>query len=128
MYCDALEEERQSQADARKLQALYPETARRLQRLAEEACDRLEYEGSMMFDEYVDPLQLRLLASEIAGEAMAMEENERETEGTMQKQKAAWLQEMAIVLLADEMHRRRRRHRSFRQRRIWTVKQQWNKN
>lgn len=26
----------------------------RIQRLAEEACDRMEYDGSMMFDEYPD--------------------------------------------------------------------------
>ena len=37
--------------DKRRFQELYPSLARQIQPLVEEACDRMEYEGSLMFDE-----------------------------------------------------------------------------
>ena len=51
--------------DRRRFQELYPSLARQIQPLVEEACDRMEYEGSFMFDEYPDKLLLRRLSRRI---------------------------------------------------------------
>ena len=53
--------------DKRRFQELYPSLARQIQPLVEEACDRMEYEGSLMFDEYPDRLLLRRLSRRICG-------------------------------------------------------------
>ena len=49
-YTDIFAEEKQVFEDARKLQAFYPRIAQEIQRYVEEECDKMEYEGSMMFD------------------------------------------------------------------------------
>ena len=37
---------------------LYPNTAKLIQRAVEDECDKLEYDGSVMFDEYPDKTSL----------------------------------------------------------------------
>ena len=51
--------------DRRRFQELYPSLARQIQPLVEEACDRMEYEGSFMFDEYPDQLTIHRLSRNI---------------------------------------------------------------
>ena len=51
--------------DKRRFQELYPSLARQIQPLVEEACDRMEYEGSLMFDEYPDKLLIRRMVRSI---------------------------------------------------------------
>ena len=47
-------EERENRRDYEYMKAAYPDTAKRLLPHIEEECDRMEYEGSMMYDEYPD--------------------------------------------------------------------------
>ena len=47
-----LEGQRQAERDLRQLQFMYPETAKTLLPDIEDACDRMEYEGSLMYDQY----------------------------------------------------------------------------
>ena len=58
------DDERQNQRDYEYMKSVYPGTAKRLIPYIEEECDRLEYTGSVMYDEYPDRLQLLLLAEE----------------------------------------------------------------
>lgn len=44
----------ENQSDVRYMKELYPELAREVQVYVDEECDRMEYEGSMMYDEYPD--------------------------------------------------------------------------
>lgn len=46
VYMTELEYER----DMERMKELYPQEAKRIQKLVEEECDKLEYEGSMMFE------------------------------------------------------------------------------
>lgn len=46
--------EARRQAECDYFKGLYPQSVRRHQALVEEACDRLDYAGSPMFDEYPD--------------------------------------------------------------------------
>ena len=51
--------------DYTRLKGLYPASARQIQPVVERVCDRLEYEGSPIFDEYPDPCTLRRYGREI---------------------------------------------------------------
>ena len=57
------------------MKSLYPAAAKRLIPYIEEECDRMEYEGSMMYDEYPDQLQLRLMCRRIYDQAAQEEDN-----------------------------------------------------
>ena len=48
------DDERQNQRDYEYMKSVYPGTAKRLIPYIEEECDRLEYMGSVMYDEYPD--------------------------------------------------------------------------
>lgn len=117
---DALSRERLLREEVWKMRSYYPETARRLWRQAEEACDKMEYEGSWMYDEYPDRLMIRLLANKMAKEAAREMEREqgKDRKPDRDGREELWLEEMARVLLADEICRRRCRRQRRRQR-IW---------
>lgn len=61
IYMTEMEYER----DMERMKELYPEEAKRIQKLVEEECDKLEYEGSMMFDEYPDRVMLKVICDRI---------------------------------------------------------------
>ncbi len=61
VYLEELEYER----DMQKLKDLYPKEVKSIQALVEEECDKMEYEGSLMFDEYPDKLMLRQIVNRI---------------------------------------------------------------
>ncbi len=61
VYMTELEYER----DMERMKELYPEEAKRIQKLVEEECDKMEYEGSMMFDEYPDRVTLKVICDRI---------------------------------------------------------------
>ena len=69
----------------------------------EEECDRMEYDGSMMYDEYPDRLQLRLMCRRIYDKAEKEEENP-----------GAWLMDLIEVMTYQELCRRRVEHREIR--------------
>lgn len=69
----------------------------------EEECDRMEYDGSMMYDEYPDRLQLRLMCRRIYDKAKKEEENP-----------GAWLMDLIEVMTYQELCRRRVEHREIR--------------
>ena len=58
-------EEMEYERDMESMKRMYPVEARAVQELVEEECDKLEYEGSMMFDEYPDRLMLRRICGSI---------------------------------------------------------------
>ncbi len=98
--------------DKRRFQELYPSLARQIQPLVEEACDRMEYEGSLMFDVYPDKLLIRRMVRSIY---------EKLDKGAYQDELAAqentgknWTEEYVAVLLLNEMYQRRCRRRERR--------------
>ena len=68
------DDERQNQRDYEYMKSVYPGTAKRLIPYIEEECDRLEYTGSVMYDEYPDRLQLLLLCRRIYNRAKKMKQ------------------------------------------------------
>lgn len=95
--------ERTERMDYDYMKSTYPDTARRILPFVEEECDRLEYETSMIYDEYPDRLQLRLMTRRIYDRAKDGEEKP----GT-------WLMDLIQVMVCQELLLRRREHRERR--------------
>lgn len=76
-YPDLYMSEMETERDLQYLQQMYPADAKRMQKKVEEACDQLEYEGSMMYDEYPDRVSMLLICDRIAN-ALAREDAERQ--------------------------------------------------
>ncbi len=137
--------------DMQKLKDMYPKEVREIQDMVEEECDKMEYDGSLMFDETPDRLMLRQITDRIydavSGKNTNMnirdfemeqyEENmqaeELPLEGTlvadrrqgmrpprpshrpgMRPPKDQGLENLIQVLLFNEMHQRRCRHKRCR--------------
>lgn len=98
VYDDGRREER----DIEYMKSLYPDMAKRLLPYVEEECDRMEYQNSMMYDEYPDKLQLRMMCRRVhdnvkKNELFADEKGETEE-----------LKDLLEVLVYEELMRRRR--------------------
>ncbi len=137
-YPDLYMNEMETKRDMEYLQQMYPADAKRMQRKVEEACDRMDYDGSMMYDEYPDRVSMLLICDRIAAElgredaeAAAVQtdlpENVQEELSGAQLQRPmgppppppmdAGRRSLLEVLLYNEMHRRRCRRRQCR--RFW---------
>lgn len=96
-------DDRNARRDYDYMKSIYPDTAKRVLPYMEEECDRMEYDGSMMYDEYPDRLQLRLMCRRIYDTAEKEEENP-----------GAWLMDLIEVMTYQELCRRRVEHREIR--------------
>lgn len=61
IYMEELEYAR----DLDKLKGMYPKEVRAIQELVEDECDKMEYEGSLMFDEYPDRVMVNRIVKRI---------------------------------------------------------------
>ena len=75
-YPDLYMSEMETERDLQYLQQMYPADAKRMQKKVEEELDKLEYEGSMMYDEYPDRVSMLLICDRIE-KALAREDTER---------------------------------------------------
>ena len=100
-------EEAEYDRDCCRLQEMYPAEARKVQAQIKDACDKMEYEGSVMFDEYPDKYMIYHLSCKIR-ESM-------EPEISTQAIREDFLDELIQVMLCQEISRRRcRRYRCRR--------------
>ncbi|MBR5509021.1 MAG: hypothetical protein IKV59_03100 [Lachnospiraceae bacterium] len=106
-------ERMEDELDTKRLQELYPLMARRMQPYVEEVCNRLEYPGSMMYDEYPDRLSLYRRSKEAWEEAKKNED--------FGEKAPSWedMQDLIGVLLLQEMLRRRKKNRNRFDRRMY---------
>lgn len=110
----ALGEEDKVLKDLDYLQQLYPVQVKKYQKRIADIVDKMDYEGSMIYDEYPDRWQLYRLAENIL-EIMKREDYEQKDKEDMTSQNAAeeawkWesLADMIQILLFHEIYRRRR--------------------
>ena len=94
--------------DFEYFKSLYPEQVRQAQRCVEEVCDEMEYEGSPIYDEYPDRLQLRMMCGRIYENVRKNEERYLEIE------KDAQLKDLIELMLYQELYNRRCRNRRTR--------------
>lgn len=123
LYMTELEYER----DMERMKELYPSDAKRILEYVEDECDRMEYEGSLMFDEYPDRFMLRRICDSVydkmsdAREGVpAAEAEESETVEVLKQQRRRrdnqndGLYHLIEVLLYNEMYKRRCRYKRCR--------------
>ena len=127
VYLSEIENER----DRERLKEMYPKEAKRIQRVVEEECDKMEYDGSLMFDEYPDRVMVQKLCDDIYNKVYDNTTAEVETEQYRDRRPGGGFpppppppprrdrggRDLIEILLFDEMFRRRCRHN--RCRRFW---------
>ncbi len=95
--------------DLEYVKEMYPQTFSKIQEQVDRECDKQEFAGSMMFDEYPDKLTLYRIANRIFDNVKEEEKNCRKN--CIQYPDNQWLKDIIIVLLLNEMFRRRRKRR-----------------
>ena len=105
--------EMEYEKDLDRMRELYPNEVKKIQKYVDEECDIMEYEGSLMFDEYPDKTMLSLVSKRIMDKiAQDSEKDEVETsECCGGSRRGGGLSDLVEVLLYNEMYRRRCRHR-----------------
>ena len=98
--------------DLEYLQQMYPAQAKRYQKLIASILDKLDYEGSMIYDEYPDRWQLYKLSTDILDRIRREEEKDKESdsenggsEASLEKWK--WTGDLIQILLFYEIYKRR---------------------
>lgn len=100
------QEEDSVQRDLEYLQQMYPAQAKRYQRKVASILDKIDYEGSMIYDEYPDRMRLYQLAEDILNQ-IKREDMEENGETDENPEKWSRTGEMIQVLLFYEIYRRR---------------------
>lgn len=76
VYMEELEYAR----DLEKLKGMYPKEVRTIQEMVEDECDKMEYEGSLMFDEYPDKVMVNQIVKRIYDASAVSQPNIQNTE------------------------------------------------
>ena len=95
--------------DLEYLQQMYPAEAKRYQKLIASILDKLDYEGSMIYDEYPDRWQLYKLSMDIL-ERIKIEDKKKE-DAEIAPEKWEWMGDMIQILLFYEIYKRRHNSR-----------------
>ena len=106
-------EEREQEMDLRTMQSFYSQTASRIQDKVERECDKMEHDGSLMFDEYPDKFMMEHLCRKIETQ-LEQENQEMEPIRMMNRMGEGYLRDLIGVLLFNEMYRRRCKRRKSR--------------
>lgn len=126
------DDDKTEERDYEYLKSMYPDMAKRILPYVEEECDRMEYDNSMMFDEYPDKLQLRLMGRRIYDKVTDDEKPDEEAVEEPQISEMALrmrerrrpprqdvVRDMVELLLYQELMRRRCNHRRCGRRPLW---------
>lgn len=92
--------------DLEYLQQTYPTEVRKYQRRLAEILDKLDYEGSMIYDEYPDRYCLQRLAKTVTQMIRKEEESNKEQQ-ELSPQVWRSLENMIYVLACNEIYKRR---------------------
>lgn len=92
--------------DLEYLQQMYPAEAKKYQKMIAGILDRIDYEGSMIYDEYPDRWQLYKLSGEIL-ERIKREEMQENPDTVFPEEKWKWLGDLVQILLFYEIYKRR---------------------
>jgi hypothetical protein len=95
------DDERMERRDFEYMKSMYPAAVKLLLPYVEEECDRMSYEGSVIYDEYPDQLQLYLLCGRIYRK---VKEAELEVQMTRNDD---WLRDLIHIMVFQELYRRR---------------------
>ncbi len=100
------QEENKAVRDMEYLQQLYPREARKCQKAVAKTLDRLDYEGSMIYDEYPDRWQLYKVSKNILDQMKRDGECEC-SEDDVPSERWERLTDLIQIVLFNEVFRRR---------------------
>lgn len=119
--------------DMEYMKELYPDIAKKIQNYVEEACDKMDYNGSMIYDEYPDKIMLRKISKDIFEKIKVSGELQFELEKLSENQedvpevltmsyvpyRRCWngscmINDLVEILLFNEIFRRRHRRPYWR--------------
>ena len=92
--------------DYERMKRMYPREARFIAAMVEDLCDRLEYEGSPMFDEQPDAVSIYRMAEEVW---IRMKGRDAGNPGPDDP-----VIQLSLILICNEFHMRRCRYRQRR--------------
>ena len=113
-FCHEMYQQQEREKDMRKMQTYYSSHAARIQELVMQECDRMEYDGSMMFDEYPDKLMMENLCRKVEDRYYDQEGEGAAPIQAMHRNRSNEVRDLIGVLLFNEMFCRRCRHRHRR--------------
>ncbi len=90
--------------DLEYLQQMYPAEAKRYQKIIASILDKIDYEGSLIYDEYPDRWQLYKLSMDILDRIKGEEQKKEED---VPPEKWEWMGDMIQILLFYEIYKRR---------------------
>ena len=113
------DDERTERRDIEYLRSMYPDIPKRLLPYVEEECDRMEYENSMVYDQYPDKLQLKLMCGRVCDnvcrhERLSISASDRRSQKDAERDggiEAQSIRDLVEVMLFQEIYRRRCDHR-----------------
>ena len=100
------QEEDTATRDLEYLQQMYPAEAKKYQKIIAGILDKLDYEGSMIYDEYPDRWQMYKLAQDIL-ERIRREEKSKNPDKEITKEKWEWASDLVQIILFYEVYKRR---------------------
>lgn len=98
----AYDDERIERRDFEYMKSMYPMAVKLLLPYVEEECDRMSYEGSMIYDEYPDQLQIYLMCGRIYNKVKEGHKDDNH------------LRDLIHIMVCQELFRRRCTHRRNR--------------
>lgn len=110
------DDERIERRDYEYMKSMYPMAVKKILPYVEEECDRMAYEGSVIYDEYPDQLQIRLMCSRIYDKVKKMKPYDDEEMEMQVSRNEDWLKDLVQIMLFQELFQRRNRHRRNRRR------------
>lgn len=109
-----MEQELEHEKDLQKMKSYYSRRSAEIQELVEEECDQMEYDGSIMFDEYPDKLMMQNLCRKIEDQYLNQNDEKSDDMKVMNHKSGQEIRDLIGVLLFNEMFCRRCRHRRQR--------------
>ena len=100
------DDERRERMDFEYMKSMYPDAAKKLLPYIEDECDRMEFEGSMIYDEYPDRWQMYKLSQDILDRIRRQEEKEN-PDKEIPKEKWEWASDLVQIILFYEVYKRR---------------------
>lgn len=105
------QEEDTATRDLEYLQQMYPADAKKYQKMIAGILDKLDYEGSMIYDEYPDRLRIYRLSQDILDRIKRQEEQENPGQ-VIPQEKWEWVSNLVQIVLFYEIYKRRHNNRN----------------
>lgn len=110
------DDEKTARRDLELMKSFYPEASLRIQQIVERECDRMEYDGSMMYDEYPDQLMVMQVCKKVSDkvrEESGIEPELLEIQDSY-RARSMPMDDLVRILFCHEMFQRRCRRRRAR--------------